>query len=250
MESIPETPGTNSKETKAQKTTERNVAIRNSIKDWLQIIALLVAAGWAGYTFYYDKIYEPKSLPPFIVSHSQIVKISEDKSFEMFRVTISVQNKSQVDETFPASWFMIFANQITRGDDDAVISQNDESGSKNFSIGHGELIYWNNVCVENTILQPEQEFTLDRILVTPKKKKYEAFTIIGQFITANTDHLITSWNNQDNQVINVKLVDTSNKNVPLTLSEILGKKIPASFKKYRIRYYRVYNEIPLKLTGK
>jgi hypothetical protein len=60
MEQIPEISGTNTKEVKVKKT-RRNAAIRNSIKDWLQIIALLVAAGWAGYTFYYDKIYEPKS---------------------------------------------------------------------------------------------------------------------------------------------------------------------------------------------
>lgn len=234
--------------------------IREAIRDWLQIIAIFIAACWSGYVFIYEKYWEPSRLPLFISINGKPEKVSEDKEFELYKINISIQNKSHVRETIVSSWFEAKGYKLISRNYNSELSYKDSiklngSATRYYDYGKSDLIDWEKIMADNSSMSPNQEYNVSYLILIPKNK-YEVlrlnyFTIIDKArMFENKGQLFDIEriiNKDGNIALNLTIKGALVKSI--TSDDIFNRNpaIAPYIKKYKIYYSRTVNDFSLGL---
>jgi hypothetical protein len=84
----------------------------NTVKDWLQILAIVVAATWAIWKFIYQDRILPEKLPPHLVMTSEMEIIGVENSMTAVRVKVDIHNSSKRKIAVLSSWYHIAGSRI------------------------------------------------------------------------------------------------------------------------------------------
>ena len=221
--------------------------LRIAIKDWIQIVALFIAAGWAVYTFYYEKVYEPKHSPPFMTMTGEIQKISENNNYAFFKIKITLRNDSKTVQLIPAAWFQVFGLRIKTADYGA------DSGYLKTTVGkcryiynkHTDLVSWNTIISENSGLESNQTIYQSNMLVVPKNE-YQALNLRCTIVTANDNIFKPIWITMADSIA-IKLVKAEPTKDTLSYEQLFNANIPERFDKYNVAFLQTSDDYPLEL---
>lgn len=156
-------------DSKIQKTTY--------VKNWVEIIAILLAAPWALYNFYFDKISTPAKEPPYLNISSNHSIEGEKDSFYLVRSTVLIKNKSKIRTIVHAGCFNLSAFEINP----AFLNDDQYSGIVQKYVDSASSIprfYEDNAFVVNTgkivedewRMDPEEEYSRSIISIVPKSR--------------------------------------------------------------------------------
>jgi hypothetical protein len=84
----------------------------STVKDWLQTIAIVIAAIWAIWKFIYEDRILPDRLPPHLVMTSEMEKIGTRSSITAIRVKVDIHNTSKRKVYVLSSWYHIAGSRI------------------------------------------------------------------------------------------------------------------------------------------
>lgn len=84
----------------------------STVKDWLQTIAIVVAAIWAVWKFIYEDRILPQKLPPHLIMASEMEIIGTKNSMTAIRVKVDIHNSSQRKIPVLSSWYHIAGSRI------------------------------------------------------------------------------------------------------------------------------------------
>jgi hypothetical protein len=84
----------------------------NIAKDWLQTIAIVMAAIWAIWKFIYEDRILPDRIPPHVIMTSEMEKIGSRDSITAIRVKVDIHNTSKRKVYVLSSWYHIAGSRI------------------------------------------------------------------------------------------------------------------------------------------
>ena len=231
------------------------------LKDWLQITAIFIAAIWAIYTFYFEKILAPSKYPTFLTLNSEISKVSENENYALYRVKITVLNKSKVRESLLASWYEVDAFSLlidTTITDKRYIQILDSNWGNYIRFPRYNYYDYSNYKVVNSgkilneglWLNPDQEFTEEFVTLLPNNK-YEELSLTLNAITAkdNAGMHVHWFDNPDGSANPIVIAGENNKDT-IHMSDFNRKKkkqVSSYFTKYDLSYTFNDNEYSLGL---
>lgn len=83
-----------------------------TIKDWLQVVAIVVAATWAIWKFIYEDRILPERIPPHVIMTSEMQKIGTKNSMTAIRVNVNINNTSHRKVYALSSWYHVAGSKI------------------------------------------------------------------------------------------------------------------------------------------
>ena len=230
------------------------------LKDWLQIIAIFIAASWAIYTFYFEKILEPSKYPTFLTINSDVTKVSENEEFTQYKVKLTVLNKSKARECLLASWYEMDAFKL-----------NIDTGINNAGYYQMLLKYWGNssrvpryssydfdnykvvntgkILNEGVWLNPDQEFTQEFVTLIPNHTFEEMRLSLNAITAKDNAGMRAYWLTYSNGSTNPLIIAGTNDKDTITMHDYFGskKQVSVYFKKYDLSYSFNENEYSLGL---
>lgn len=148
--------------------------ISESIRNWVEIVAIFAAGIWAVWVFVYQRTIAPLRLPPHLVIATNLQRVGRKDSLVAIKAEILVTNKSKTRVEVLASLYYAHAKNISyTGDeekeDDAsfgqtVIDQLNKlpdvaSTQRHIQEDRVEIVAAGRLLVEGTWLDPNEEET-------------------------------------------------------------------------------------------
>ena len=227
-------------------------------KDWLQILALIIAAIWAGYTFWFEKILEPSKYPSFLTFKSEITQVSEIGNNNLYKLKISILNKSKSRESLLASWFEIDACKLmidtTISNEKYVQEINSQWYNKprfprytNYDTTSYKVVNTGKLLNEHVSLHPDQEFTQEFLTLIPKGIYHEIRLRLGAITAKDDQDMKVYWFRNSDGSGNPSIITGKNYSDTITLENFLNYKdqLHQYFKKYDLSYTFNENEYAL-----
>jgi hypothetical protein len=203
-----------------QRVTVAPPAVRRStsrvLRDVLQSIALIIAAMWGAYTFFYREIIIPARRPAALVVTPSLEAIGRRGDTVLARATFLMVNHSDSRVYAPAIWYSVrgLKLQPIAADDSTYLRENRESAEKPYAtarfsqftaadvIGegkiNGEVEYW---------FDPNGEQRVEQILYIPADR-YDAAQLSVQYLVIKDIHELKQvrWRTTDDGELEPRLV--------------------------------------------
>ncbi len=91
---------------------ENKVHTSEVFKNWFEVFALLLAALWALYTFYFDKVLTPANEPPYLNVSAELTIEGEKDSFYVVKTVGRIKNTGKIRTFIHAASFQVLAYRI------------------------------------------------------------------------------------------------------------------------------------------
>src|SRR5690349_4789811 len=92
--------------------SESKIKRAEYLKNWVEIIAIMLAAPWALYNFYFDKVFTPANEPPYLNISSNHTIQGEKDSFYLVRSTVLIKNTGKIRTIIHAGCFNLTAFRV------------------------------------------------------------------------------------------------------------------------------------------
>ena len=186
------------------------------IRDLLQSVALIIAAMWGAYTFFYREIIIPARRPAALVVTPSLEAIGRRGDTVLAKATFLMQNHSDSKVYAPAIWYTVrgLKLQPVATEDTAYLRANRENADKPYPtarfsqftaadvIGegkiNGEVEYW---------FDPGGEQRVEQILYIPADR-YDAAQLSVQYLVTKDIHELKQvrWRTTDDGDLDPRLV--------------------------------------------
>jgi hypothetical protein len=186
------------------------------IRDVLQSVALIIAAMWGAYTFFYREIIIPARRPAALVVTPSLEAIGRHGDTVLAKATFVLVNHSDSKVFAPAIWYSVrgLKLQPVATEDTAYLRGNRENADKPYPtarfsqftaadvIGegkiNGEVEYW---------FDPGGEQRVEQILYIPADR-YDAAQLSVQYLVTKDIHELKQvrWTTTDDGELNPRLV--------------------------------------------
>lgn len=90
------------------------------IKDYAQVFALVLAASWAIWVFFYENIYKPRQESPNVIVSTSLEESGRDKGLIAVKTTATAKNVGKRSASIISAWFNVEGFHLTRKDGPAA----------------------------------------------------------------------------------------------------------------------------------
>lgn len=176
----------------------------DSIKDWLQVMAIVTAALWAIWKFIYEDRILPERIPPHVIMTSEMEKIGQKNSLLAIRVRINVHNSSSRKVNVLTSWYQISAAKIRAYElDDSTFSASLEENMngqfftrlpRNFYDEVFQIIEAGKFLDNGWWFEADEKSSVDFVVYIPENKYDLIRLLAGINVGKNVEPFVFRWN--------------------------------------------------------
>jgi hypothetical protein len=186
------------------------------IRDLLQSLALVIAAMWGAYTFFYREIIIPARRPAALVVTPSLEEIGRRGDTVLAKATFLIVNPSESRVYAPAIWYSVFGLklQAVAMEDTAYLRRNRENADKPHATARFSQFTAADVIGEGKI-NSEVEYWFDsngqqrveQILYIPADR-YDAAQLSVQYLATKDIHELKQvrWRTMDDGELDPRLV--------------------------------------------
>ncbi|HVF67006.1 MAG TPA: hypothetical protein VM914_05060 [Pyrinomonadaceae bacterium] len=113
------------------------------IKDYAQVVAILIAALWAIYVFFYENVYKPSQESPDVITSAILEEGGRAKGLIAVKATATARNVGKRRANIMGAWFNVEGVRVNaRADDGALVGRyraNVEGQARNKSPDGAEI---------------------------------------------------------------------------------------------------------------
>lgn len=182
-------------------------------KNWVEVIAILLAAPWALYNFYFDKILTPANEPPYLNISSHHAIQGEKDSFYIVRSTILIKNSGKIRSVIHAGCFNLTAFRVQpnlAGDQQyakLIEKYIDEApGIPRYYEDSCSVINAGKLVEDGWRMDPGEEYSRSFLSMVPKNR-FEALRFYAEVYASRKveDKLSIKWQVDNTGTINLEL---------------------------------------------
>lgn len=197
--------------------SERRESVSEAVRNWVQVLAFLLAGVWAVYTFVYVRIVEPRSAPVNVSTELQIEDVGEvidrgNRRLRAVQLTISAVNPSTREVYILPNYWVAYgltiggppeqqawAGQLT----DFMNSRTLLLGGRHYQVEGGELVALNTAFPDDR-LKPNERITRTVLFYVPADA-YDFIQVEAVLPTAHTENAADLQYSFDGQTLNWKV---------------------------------------------